>query len=54
MVKKAYKVDLDYESFLFDPNYFEENPANLKIIKEFEYVFFLINKDHVILKYIKI
>ena len=53
MVKKAYKVDLDYESFLFDPNYFEENPANLKIIKEFEYVFFLINKDQAILKNIK-
>lgn len=53
MVKKAYKVDLDYESFLFDPNYFEENPANLKIIKEFEYVFFLINKENAILKNIK-
>ncbi len=47
---KTYKVDLDYESFLFDPNYIENSPASLKIIREFEYVFFLINKENCILK----
>lgn len=41
----VYKVDLDYESFLFDPNYCEDSPQSQKIINEFEYVFFLINKD---------
>lgn len=47
---KIYKVDLDYESFLFDPNYTEDSTANLKIIREFEYIFFLVNKDDCILK----
>lgn len=47
---KAYKVDLDYESFLFDPNYTEDSAPNLKIIREFEYIFFLVNKDECILK----
>ena len=47
---KTYKVDLDYESFLFDPNFSEDSIQNLKIIREFEYIFFLINKDQCILK----
>lgn len=47
---KTYKVDLDYESFLFDPNYIEDSPASLKIKREFEYVFFLINKENCVLK----
>ena len=47
---KTYKVDLDYESFLFDPNYTEDSVLNLKIIREFEYIFFLVNKDDAILK----
>lgn len=50
---KTYKVDLDYESFLFDPNYREDTPANIKIIKEFEFIFFLINKEPCILKNIR-
>lgn len=47
---KTYKVDLDYESFLFDPVYREEAPVNLKIIREFEYIFFLVNKEDAILR----
>lgn len=47
---KTYKVDLDYESFLFDPNYIEDSPASLKVIKEFEYIFFLVNQESCILK----
>lgn len=51
--QKAYKVDLDYESFLFDPFYVEDSPASLKIIREFEYVYFLMNKDQSVLKNMK-
>lgn len=40
-----YKVDLDYESYLFDPSYIENGVQSKKIINEFEYVFFLVNKD---------
>lgn len=53
-MKKTYKVDLDYESYLFDPKYKEENPANQKIIREFEYVFFLVNQETAILKNLKL
>ncbi len=47
---KTYKVDLDYESFLFDPNYIENSASSIKIIREFEFIFFLINKENCILK----
>jgi hypothetical protein len=47
---KTYKVDLDYESFLFDPAHTEDSVANLKIIREFEYIFFLVNQENCILK----
>ena len=50
---KTYKVDLDYESFLFDPNYLENSAPSQKIIREFEYVFFLINKESSVLKNIR-
>lgn len=50
---KTYKVDLDYESFLFDPNYIENSPASQKVIREFEYVFFIINKEECALKNIR-
>ena len=46
----TYKVDLDYESFLFDTNYIEDSPSSLKIIREFEYVFFFINQSACALK----
>jgi hypothetical protein len=46
----TYKVDLDYESFLFDPAYREDLPVYQKIIREFEYIFFLINKESCVLK----
>ncbi|MDD4973205.1 MAG: hypothetical protein PHY93_02590 [Bacteriovorax sp.] len=49
-IKKIYKVDLDYEAFLFDPQYKEGSPTNQKIIREFEYVFFLVNQEKAILK----
>ncbi|MDO9341134.1 MAG: hypothetical protein Q7T72_11505 [Bacteroidales bacterium] len=47
------QVNLDYEAWLFDPNYLAESPANLKIIREFEYIFFLTNKENCILKNFK-
>lgn len=50
---KTFKVDLDYESFLFDPNYIEDSPAALKIIREFEYVFFLVNHEKCTLKNVR-
>jgi hypothetical protein len=42
---QTYKVDLDYESYLFDENYKEDSTLSKKVISEFEYVFFLVNKD---------
>jgi len=50
---KAYFVDLDYENFLFDPNYLPSNSKNIAAIREFEYVFFLVNKEPCILKNLK-
>jgi hypothetical protein len=50
---KTYKVDLDYESFLFDPNYIEDSSTAQKIIREFEYIFFLVNKQNCYLKNIR-
>ncbi|AUN99635.1 hypothetical protein C0V70_16275 [Bacteriovorax stolpii] len=50
---KTYKVDLDYEASLFDPRYDEGSAASLKVIREFEYVFFLINQEACHLKNIK-
>lgn len=50
---KTYKVDLDYESFLFNPSYNENAATNHKLIREFEYVFFLIEKEKFSLKNIK-
>ncbi len=47
---KTYRVDLDYESYLFDTNYSEDSVLNLKIIREFEYIFFLVNKVDCTLK----
>ncbi len=50
---KTYKVDLDYEASLFDLNYTEDSSSNQKIIREFEYVFFLVEKEKAILKNLK-
>ncbi len=50
---KTYKVDLDYESFLFDSSYREDAPQFQKIVREFEYVFFLVNKEACRLKNLK-
>ena len=47
---KTYKVDLDYESYLFDPNYKEDSASSLKINREFEYVYFLVQKEKSCLK----
>jgi hypothetical protein len=47
---RTYKVDLDYESYLFDTSYSEDLPLYQKIIREFEYIFFLVNKDTCVLK----
>jgi hypothetical protein len=46
-------VNLDYESSLFDPLYQVNNPASLRTIKEFEYVFFIVNNAPAILKNIR-
>lgn len=50
---KTYRVDLDYESFLFDPNYIEDSPASQKIIREFEYIFFLVNQESCAIKNVR-
>lgn len=47
---KTYKVDLDYESYLFNPDYHEENNDFLKLVREFEFVFFYINNEEASLK----
>ena len=41
--KVVYKIDIDYEAKLFQPDYQEKNTA--KIIKEWEYVYFLIQQN---------
>lgn len=41
----TYKVNLDYESYLFDPQYKENSQKSISMIREFEYVFFIINKE---------
>lgn len=48
-----FKVNLDYEASLFDPNYLENNSNNHKIIREFEYIYFLIQKEKSTLKNFK-
>lgn len=53
MVVKVYKVDLDYEASLFDPDYVENSLASLRVIREFEYVYFLLEKEKTILKNMK-
>lgn len=47
---KTFKVDLDYESYLFDLKYKENSPQSIKIIKEFEYIFFILNNSECYLK----
>lgn len=49
-MESVYKIDLDYEHYLFDPNYNESHPNFLKVIKEFEYVYFFFNLNHTTLK----
>jgi hypothetical protein len=46
----TYLVDLDYESFLFDPDSSRNDSKNQRAIKEFEYVFFIVNKERCNLK----
>jgi hypothetical protein len=50
---KTYKVDLDYEASLFDPLYKADSTSSKKIIREFEYVFFLVNREKCALKNFK-
>ncbi len=47
---KTYKVDLDYESSLFAPDYNADSSASKKIIREFEYIFFIVEKEKCVLK----
>jgi len=42
---EAIKVDIDYEYYLFDEHYDENNPVYCKIVREFEYVYFLCTKN---------
>lgn len=53
MTQKTYRVDLDYENYLFDKNYNQEDPQYLKIAQSFEYAFFLINQENCQLKNLK-
>jgi hypothetical protein len=46
----CFKVNLDYEAYLFEKNYNENSHKSLSFIKEFEYVFFLINNHTCFLK----
>lgn len=48
-----FKINLDYEASLFDPNYFENNSNNYKIIREFEYVYFIVQKEKSTIKNFK-
>lgn len=41
---KTFFVDLDYESYLFDPNHNPNSAASLRARREFEYVYFLVQK----------
>ena len=40
-----YIFDIDYESYLYDNHYDENSTTNLKLRNEFEYLFFLLNKN---------
>lgn len=42
----VHRVDIDYESYLFDPSYTEKEEKYLKLIKEYEYIYFLINTEN--------
>lgn len=41
----CFKVDIDYELSLFDESYDETATKYVKIVAEFEYIFFLCNRD---------
>jgi hypothetical protein len=45
MNHKCYKVDIDYEQYLYLNDYDDSNPLYLKMIREYEYIYFLINDD---------
>ena len=47
---KCFKVNLDYEAYLFDQNYRVNSHKSMAMIKEFEYVFFLVNNEQCFLK----
>lgn len=47
---KTYKVNLDYENYLFDENYSEHLDQYKKINQSFEYAFFLVNQKECRLK----
>jgi hypothetical protein len=49
-VSKVFKVNLDYEASLFDPDYDVNGARIQKINNEFEYIFFLINQEVCTLK----
>lgn len=46
----VYEIDLDYEASLYDPAYNSQSAHSLKTIKEFEYIFFLLNQQKCTLK----
>ena len=48
-----FKINLDYEASLFDPNYLESSSASHKIIREFEYIYFIVQKEKSIIKNFK-
>ena len=48
--RKAWKIDIDYESYLFDPAYEEDNEKYSKVVKEFEYIYFICCNKESILK----
>lgn len=50
---RTFSVDLDYESYLFDPHHNPNSSASLRSRREFEYVYFLIHKEHSRLKNVR-
>ena len=42
---KTYKVDLDYENYLFDESYDPNLKPYMKINQSFEFAFFIVNKQ---------
>ena len=50
---RTFSVDLDYESYLFDPHHNPNSSTSLRAKREFEYVYFLIQQEQTRLKNVR-